>query len=227
MTRFLPLGPRMKDHTGERYGRLVALGFIELAAKRQHNKWLFQCDCGKEHAAIFASVQAGRIRSCGCFRVESAIENATKHGLLYEHLDVYNIWCHMRSRCLDPMNASFSDYGGRGIAVCERWGDFAAFLADMGPRPAGMSIDRKDNNGNYESGNCRWASGEEQANNKRNNKLIELNGDVKTLAQWCREFHVGYGTALYRLKIGMTPQAALSRADYRDGFFRSGGGKSI
>src|SRR4051812_3514038 len=90
--RFLPLGPKMKDHTGERFGRLVVLGLIERGAKRQHNKWLFRCECGKEHVAIFLSVQAGRTRSCGCLRVESAAERATKHGLLHEHSDVYNIW---------------------------------------------------------------------------------------------------------------------------------------
>lgn len=102
----------------------------------------------------------------------------------------HNSWHAMLQRCRNPRSHGFSRYGARGIAVCERWLVFANFLADMGERPAGMTLDRIDNDGDYEPGNCRWASRVIQANNTRANRFIEWDGRRQTLTQWAREFRV-------------------------------------
>lgn len=103
----------------------------------------------------------------------------------------YNIWVMMRQRCNNPRNKRYKDYGGRGITVCERWDNsFTAFLSDMGLRPPGTSIERKNNDGNYEPGNCIWATREQQALNTRSNLRIEINGVTKTLTEWADHFGV-------------------------------------
>lgn len=117
----------------------------------------------------------------------------------------------MKQRCANPKNYAYSRYGGRGIIVCERWrSSFESFFSDLGPRPsAAHSLDRIDNNGNYEPGNVRWATREEQGNNKRNNRLFELNGETKSLKQWSREFGVGYKNLHKRISKGIPLLLAL------------------
>lgn len=106
----------------------------------------------------------------------------------------------MRSRCRNHDDVHYQEYGGRGITVCDRWQSFEAFLADMGERPAGMTLDRIDNDGNYEPGNCRWASAKDQARNRRDNRIIEFRGRTQSLATWCDELHLDYHVVHYRLK---------------------------
>jgi len=118
----------------------------------------------------------------------------------------------MRSRCYSETNSEYQNYGGRGIAVCDHWGSFAAFFADMGDRPAGMTIERKDVNGDYEPNNCEWASIEVQANNKRNTIRLTMGGETKSLAMWSRHYGVEYSKALYRWKHGLDP---FSTEDFR------------
>ena len=93
----------------------------------------------------------------------------------------------MKGRCRNPNDKSYKNYGGRGITVCNRWNDFANFLEDMGERPEGMSLERKDNNGNYEPSNCKWATRSDQQNNRRSNRLFTINGKTQTFTQWVRE----------------------------------------
>ena len=121
----------------------------------------------------------------------------------------------MRTRCLNPQNQDYKDYGARGITVCERWMDFANFHADMGERPAGLTIERIDVNGNYEPGNCRWADLTAQANNKRNNRTVEWNGVCKTLMQWSREIGIDRSKVRYRLDHGWPVEKAFARQDFR------------
>lgn len=123
----------------------------------------------------------------------------------------YRAWKSIRARCYSRRNDHYRYYGGRGIKVCDRWRDsFEAFLEDMGPRPEGHSIHRINNDGNYEPGNCRWATNEEQARNKSNNVIIELDGIRKTAADWAQELGLDMSTLCKRIKRGMPPADALA-----------------
>jgi hypothetical protein len=142
-------------------------------------------------------------------------ERNTTHGLSRAQPREYRTWKDMRSRCNTPTDTDYPDYGGRGIRVCERWNDFAAFYADMGDRPRGMSIDRIDVNDDYAPDNCRWATAKEQANNKRSNHRIEFQGETKTLQQWCDELGIEQSKVRYRLRVGMPVARAFSLEDFR------------
>jgi hypothetical protein len=115
----------------------------------------------------------------------------------------------MRQRCRSPKNNKYKNYGARGITVDPAWDDFWQFVDDMGPRPEGCTLDRKDNNGPYSKDNCRWASPLEQQSNRRNNHLITLNGETMTRAEWSRKTGIPDTTLRFRLKNGWTPEEAL------------------
>lgn len=123
----------------------------------------------------------------------------------------YSAWQKMKERCGNPSCDSYPTYGGRGIQVCPRWQKFENFLADMGERLDGMQLDRIDSNGNYEPGNCRWASPKQQARNRRSNRLITFIGEKKSLAQWCEDFGLKYHTVWQRLRTGDSLQRAFRK----------------
>lgn len=155
---------------GRRFGRLIVVKRAESTAEGR-TLWLCRCDCGKEKVIRGKHLVNGAIRSCGCLHIEVLREQSLKHGATrgYGKTPEYESWTCMKNRCFNPKRKSFKDYGGRGIRVCARWlNSFENFLADMGRRPGpGYSIDRKNNDGDYEPGNCRWATSEEQNNNRR------------------------------------------------------------
>lgn len=125
----------------------------------------------------------------------------------------YGVWCSMMNRCNNPNTVGYKNYGARGIKVCRRWHTFENFDADMGPRPPGGTVERIDNNGPYSPRNCRWATRQEQGQNKRNSRLLSHKGRTQTMAEWARELGVHASAILYRLnKPGWTLEQALTVA---------------
>lgn len=153
---------------GERFGRLVVLS-------GQGKKRECLCDCGNTiKVGRTSDLTSGNTASCGCLRREVTRANRLKHGAASgtKVTRAYGVWQTMLQRCRNPRNHKWNDYGGRGISVCERWNEFANFLQDMGEPPIGLSIDRVDNDGNYEPGNCRWATSQQQAANRRRKNVL-------------------------------------------------------
>ena len=124
----------------------------------------------------------------------------------------YRSWSHMVGRCRNPQNDAWHNYGGRGIQVCARWNSFESFLADMGERPAGMSIDRINNDGNYEPGNCRWATTKQQRMNARTNHMVTFNGKTQSVTEWAKETGIPRNCIYLRLTaLGWSPKEALTK----------------
>jgi hypothetical protein len=120
-----------------------------------------------------------------------------RHGEVGKRL--YKTWGEMKTRCRNPKNRSYARYGGRGISVCSRWLEYNNFAEDMGERPEGTTLDRIDNNGDYEPSNCKWSTPKEQASNRQSNKWIELDGKVKTLCEWADELGINRTTVIQRI----------------------------
>lgn len=181
--------PEVIDLVGRRFGRLrvtAFLGRVVGGGGQKRSVWACLCDCGGETQVAGGNLRSSSIKSCGCLRLE--VLDKTSHGL--SGTSHYGIWKKILRRCNDPTDGSYKRYGGRGISVCTRWHDLENFVVDMGPRPAGTSIERDNNNGPYSKANCRWATAIEQANNKRNSRVVEFDGRRQTVAMWAREFGV-------------------------------------
>lgn len=153
------------DRTGIKYGMLTAEKRVE-STRHGQARWVCRCDCGRRVTVIGVNLTSGMTQSCGCLRARRSREVNATHGMSKK--TEYTIWLNMRRRCTDPNVKGYKYYGGRGITVCERWNTFENFLADMGRRPSWeLTLDRINVNGNYEPGNCRWATWKQQANNKQ------------------------------------------------------------
>jgi hypothetical protein len=175
----------------------------------------FRCDCGKvksKKCSIEGRVFKGaKCRACSNADSSARCRAGVKHGHAKKgaRTPTYLTWADMLKRCENETATHFASYGGRGIKVCDRWHDFAHFLADMGERPTGMSIDRINNDGNYEPGNCRWASDTEQANNKTTSHLVTAGGETKTVAMWARSQGLPREVIRGRLRLGWEPNRAV------------------
>lgn len=196
-------GKPLVDRTGDRYGMLTVIARAE--NYRGNAQWRVQCDCGRVKTYIGQDLARGKVRSCGC----NNPMYATEHGMA--STPTYRIWVGMRARCRNENHAAYHHYGGRGIKVHKPWDEsFSNFFADMGACPPGRSLDRINNDGDYEPGNCRWATMKEQLNNTRVNRIVEINGRSQTLAQWCDEIGISRSRVQDRMKWGWTVERALT-----------------
>jgi len=187
------------DLTGQRFGRLVIVSRAK-NSKSGRIRWNCVCDCGGTTIASGINLQSGNTKSCGCLRKEMR----TAHGMT--RTSTYKTWGSMIQRCANPNNAN---YGGRGITVCERWKKFENFYEDMGKKPKGLSIERKDNSGNYCPKNCRWEAIKNQNRNKRSNVNIEYRGKTQCMSAWAEELGINYDALRYRLQTH-PPQIAFN-----------------
>lgn len=196
-----------------RFGRLTLIGEGEPIRGASHpaRRARFRCDCGKVVDMQPAKVKRGTFVSCGCFAAEKAKATFTKHG--QSHTAEYRAWKSMRDRCLNEKCKAYPEYGGRGIGVCAEWlgkDGLTTFLAYMGPRPDGHSLDRIDVNGGYEPGNVRWATVETQANNMRKTALITVDGVTLSQRQWARETGLSKNAVAERIAAGWPPELAAT-----------------
>ena len=200
------MGKRL-ELVGQKFGRLMVEKFSR-KSKYGYSLWQTRCDCGAEKTVSGSHLKSGHTKSCGCVRKEITSKRYFKHGMTQS--PIYNIWSNMKCRCLNRNDAQYKDYGGRGILICKAWLDsFETFLSDMGEKPEGLSIDRIDNNGNYEPNNCRWSDRYEQNNNARSNVKITYKGKTLNMAQWARELNINKGTLRSRLNAGWSTEKAF------------------
>lgn len=186
-----------------KYGRLTVLERAE-SDRFGRTQWRCRCDCGAERVVALFRMTSGHTRSCGCLKGEANARHRMKG------TPTHNTWCAMKQRCYYPGSANFRYYGGRGIGVCERWqASFEAFLEDMGERPHGMTIERRDSDGDYTPTNCYWASQHQQTRNRRSNVLIERDGVIKCVKDWCDELGIQPSRVYKRIQRGADPAAAL------------------
>lgn len=198
----------VKDLAGQVFGRLTAL---RMAGMDDHGKamWECSCECGAVKVVCGSHLRNGHTKSCGCFRRDTASADRTEHGMTGS--PEWRAWNTMKRRCGEAAFQGYQNYGGRGIAVCNEWIDsFESFFAHVGPRPSrGHSIDRVDVNGNYEPGNVRWATREEQNRNRRSNILITAHGKTLTAAEWSRSMGMSNGAVRMRIRRGDSPEQAV------------------
>lgn len=196
-------GKRQLLEAGQRFGRLTIL------SDDGHGYAECRCECGAVKRIKKPALSMGRTVSCGCW----SRERTTKHGM--EASPTYNAWAAMLSRCRNPKNKWFHRYGGRGIRVSDRWQDFRNFLADMGEKPAGMSLDRwPDNDGGYELANCRWASTTEQIRNRNVTLLVEFEGRMIPVAELAERHGLSRRLVASRLARGLSVEEAVAKVRY-------------
>ena len=196
--------------TGMTFGRLTVIARAERGAcPGPHLAWTCHCACGTVVTVVGPSLRTGLTKSCGCLRRE--VTGAKRRSHRQSNSREYQSWAHAKRRCFSPRDANYANYGGRGITMCAEWRNSAAtFLRDMGPCPTGHTLDRIDNDGNYEPGNCRWATALTQTNNTRTNRRVTFRGETHTVAEWARIIGMPRDTLKCRLHHGWPPERALT-----------------
>ncbi len=199
--------PSLINLTGLRFGRLTVISIADRNAwKQKQREWLCKCDCDNEITVAGCALRTGNTSSCGCLYRESR----STHGR--SRTKEHRAWEGMKLRCLNPSHNSYSDYGGRGITVCDRWLEsFENFFADMGIAPSGgHSLDRIDNEKGYSLANCRWALPGVQQSNRRSNVHLTHDGVTLHVAEWARRIGTTQSTLWRRLANGWSHERTLS-----------------
>lgn len=194
---------KIVDLTGNQYGRLTVVSFAR-QDKSGGSMWLCKCECGTKKVIRSNALRSGRSKSCGCMI-------GVTHGnrRVKKTSPAYMSWSSMHSRCSNVKDPYYDKYGGRGIAVCERWKKFEIFLSDMGARPPGHTLDRIDVNKGYSPENCRWATPKTQSRNKRNNHLIDTPSGRVCITQASEIYGIKVQTLRRRLNQGWSIERAL------------------
>lgn len=210
--QFITLAKNAKDITGQRFGRLVALGPVARDASR-NVKWKCLCDCGNTSNVLSANLLCGQTKSCGCLQKEVAMCHNTTHGL--RNSTLYKVWTSIIQRCTNPKDKSHANYGGRGIAICNEWQhDFNAFHDYVSQLPhcgeEGYTLDRINNDSGYSPGNLRFATSTEQNRNQRKNILITHDGKTQCVLAWAEEIDLSYDALRSRLRRGWSIERALT-----------------
>lgn len=203
---------RFKDLTGMSFGLLTVMGRAENDAAGRA-RWRCKCECGGEKTVAAGELKKGSTRSCGCLAREqrrAAGRSQRREFSRATHPREQKAWQNMWARCTYAAHPSYPAYGGAGVTVSPAWKSFEQFMRDMGPRPDGGTIDRIDNSRGYSKDNCRWASREDQANNRRSNVFVEINGESRTIAQWARHFGIRDSVVRTRLYRGWPAHRALT-----------------
>lgn len=198
-----------RNLTGKKFGRFTVIKFSHWRSRSPY--WKCACECGKSVAVCAYDLIAAKSKSCGCLRTALLRVRCTTHGEAISHKlsREYKTWIGIRNRCLTPSSQHYKWYGARGIGICGRWMDYRNFLADMGRCPDGFSIERINNDGDYEPGNCKWADVVTQANNRRSNRRIEFDGRNMTLSQWALVLGIKRATLSGRILGGWTTEEAF------------------
>ena len=204
------------DLTGKIFERLTVLEQAEDYISSNGTRvaqWLCQCECGSEPVVVYGtSLKRGHTRSCGCLHDESLRTNAIKHGDSYSKL--YSVYTSIINRCYNKNDKRYDDYGGRGIYVCKEWRESYVVFKEWSIKNGyaeGLTIDRINNDDGYTPNNCRWTIRKIQQNNTRFNHLIEYNNEIKTIAEWAKEFNINYNTLYLRLYRGWSIGDALTK----------------
>lgn len=203
---------RRKDLSGRKFGQLTVIRF----ADRRPVRWECLCDCGEITVKRSAYLLSGETKSCGCRKSSMPRTIFRTHGM--SRTRVYGVWCKMIERCHDPRSRDYRLYGARGISVCERWRhSFESFSSDMGERPAGYVLDRKDLNGPYAPGNCRWTDLRTSSRNRRGRVLVTAFGETKCVTAWLDDprCKTTYSALVQRVHLGWDHERAIATPSLR------------
>ena len=208
-----------EDLTGREFDRLKVIRYIPASEREGYGKkkdsrvWLCECSCGNTVRLRTQQLTHGKARSCGCYCKDvfrKRIEENRTHGK--KNTRLYRIWGDMKDRCFNQSAKDYPRYGGKGVNICEQWvNDFQSFYdwSIKNGYSDNLTLDRIDNNGNYEPDNCRWATMKEQCRNRSNTLIIEYKGEKRPLSEWCEILNIDYHSAHWRLKNGWSVQKSF------------------
>ena len=189
--------------SGRKFNKLTVISYSN--TKKGNTHWNVKCDCGNSLVVNGSYLLNNHTKSCGCLQGSGIVTHGKTQTLSYE------TWGRMKTRCLNAKNKDYKYYGGRGITICNRWrNSFENFYKDMGDRPDGMTLERIDNSKGYEPNNCKWATHEEQCNNKRNNCILTYRGISLNLVQWAKRLRINKSTLYWRIRQGWPIQKAFA-----------------